>query len=322
MQLNDNLHYSIVIPLYNKYEYIKKTIDSVLSQTYPYFEVIVVDDGSTDGSATMVEKISDQRIRLLRQENKGVSAARNTGIKESKFEFIAFIDGDDWWHEDFLLRITNLIKDYPHLDLFATKFAIIRNQQMITSFDEVFPQNKNTTFNLFEVGYNNRQAELPVNSSNIVIKKKALLNAGSFDERIHFFEDYDLFMRVAIKSDVAFANFQPLSFYYQDISAENRATGKLPDLTRNLIFYTEKMQDIYKTNLLFEKYYLKFFSIYTIDYWTNKKYHNSIEKTLQTLNKKAFSLKYRILYSMPYRITKLILEVYRNIKGIQRSYLS
>lgn len=318
MQLNDILHYSIVIPLYNKYEYIKKTIDSVLSQSYPHFEVIVVDDGSTDGSATIVEKISDKRIRLIKQENKGVSAARNKGIEESTFEFIAFIDGDDWWHEDFLLKITNLIKDYPHLDLFAAKFAIIRNQQMITSFEEIFPKNKNTTFNLFEVGYNNRHAELPINSSNIVIKKRALLNAGCFDERIHFFEDYDLFMRVAINSDVAFANFQPLSFYYQDVSVENRATGKLPKLNRNLFFYTKKMQDLYTSNLLFERYYLKLFSIYTFDYWTNETYHKNIEQILSTVDANKFPVRYKILYSLPYRISRTIIslyKIYRNRKN-------
>lgn len=317
MPMNDILHYSIVIPLYNKYEYIKKTIDSVLSQTYPYFEVIVVDDGSTDGSATVVEKIGDQRIRLIKQENKGVSAARNTGIKASKFEFIAFIDGDDWWHEDFLLKITNLVEDYPHLDFFASKFASIKNQQMITSFDELFQNNKNTTFNLFEVGYNNRDAALPIHTSSVVIKKKALLNAGGFDERIHFFEDYDLFMRVAIHSDVAYANFQPLSFYYQDVSVEKRATGKLPNLNRNLFFYTEKMQDLYKNNLLFEKYYLKLFSIYTFDYWINETYHDNIQQIASTLDTSKFPVRYKMLYSLPYRISRTIISWYKNFKKLK-----
>jgi glycosyltransferase involved in cell wall biosynthesis len=311
MPLNDILHFSIVIPLYNKCQYIKKTIDSVLSQTYPYFEVIVVDDGSTDGSASVVEGFTDKRICLIKQENKGVSAARNKGIEQSNFEFIAFIDGDDWWHEDFLLKISELIKEYHHLDLFAAKSAIIKNHQTITSFDEIFPKNKNTTFNLFEVGYYNKQAALPINSSNIVIKKKAILNAGGFDERIHFFEDYDLFMRVAIHSDVAFANFQPMSFYYQDISADNRATGKLPNLTRNLFFYTSKMQGLYKTNVLFEKYYLKLFSIYTFDYWANATYHQTIEQIASGLDTNQFPAKYRILYALPYRFSKTIITWYK-----------
>lgn len=88
---------SVVIPLYNKDKQIAKTLYSVLKQTYPNFEVIVVNDGSTDNSLSEVSKISDSRIRLICQENKGVSAARNRGIQEAKSDYIAFLDADDEW---------------------------------------------------------------------------------------------------------------------------------------------------------------------------------------------------------------------------------
>jgi glycosyltransferase involved in cell wall biosynthesis len=316
--MNNMLYFSIVIPLYNKYEYIQSTIESVISQTYPYFEVIIVDDGSTDGSSTIIEQLNDKRIRLIRQENKGVSAARNRGVNESKFEFIAFIDGDDRWHKDFLTTIKNLIIVYPNLDLFATKFAIVKNQQIIAPFYETFPKNKNTTFNLFEIGYNDRQAALPINSSNIVIKKKALIEVGLFDERIHFFEDYDLFMRLAINGDIAFANFEPLSFYDQDVPIHNKATGKLPSLEKNLFYYTKKSQKLFKKNILFEKYYLKLFAIYTLDYWLNDNYHRNIKEIMSTIQIDKFPLKYKILYLIPYKALRRLIQLYNLLKKITK----
>ena len=311
--MNDTIYFSIVIPLYNKFEYIQKTIDSVLSQTYPYFEVIVVDDGSTDGSSSIIEILYDERIRLIKQENKGVSAARNRGISESKFEFIAFIDGDDWWNQDFLATITHLIHDYPNLDLFATKYAMFKNNRVEISHDGLSPRMKNISFNLFEIGLNNTQATLPINSSNIVIRKKSLLEVGCFDERIHFFEDYDLFMRLACFSEIAYSNHDPLSFYCQDISIDKRATGKLPSFNKNLFFYTEKMKYYFKDQLLFEQYYLKLFAIYAFDYWTSETNHNAINQLLLTLNIKKFPLKYKILYSLPYQISRNIISLYKKL---------
>ena len=88
---------SVVIPLYNKEKQIKRTLQSVLTQTFQDFEIVIVNDGSTDNSTIEVEKIKDSRIRLIHQENAGVSAARNKGIEEAKYELIAFLDADDEW---------------------------------------------------------------------------------------------------------------------------------------------------------------------------------------------------------------------------------
>ncbi|MDM5272778.1 glycosyltransferase family A protein, partial [Sulfurovum sp. zt1-1] len=112
--------FSVVIPLYNKEQYIAKTLESVLLQTFQEYEIIVVDDGSTDKSTFEVKRYNDNRIRLIQQENAGVSAARNRGIEEANYDLIAFLDADDEWLPNHLQELINLRIDYPECEVFAT----------------------------------------------------------------------------------------------------------------------------------------------------------------------------------------------------------
>lgn len=113
---------SVIIPLYNKEKYISRCLNSVFSQTYKNFEVIVVDDGSTDGGPDIVRRYNDPRLRLIKQENAGPGAARNRGIRESKAALLAFIDADDEWLPEFLEVCHDLLERHPDCMAVVTTF--------------------------------------------------------------------------------------------------------------------------------------------------------------------------------------------------------
>ena len=118
-------YFSIIIPLYNKYDFIEKAVFSVLNQSYPHFELIVIDDGSYDGSIKVVENIKDTRIKLFKQSNGGVSSARNKGIEIAKYDLIAFLDADDWWGDNYLESMLKLILKYPDVSIYGPRYGIV-----------------------------------------------------------------------------------------------------------------------------------------------------------------------------------------------------
>jgi hypothetical protein len=123
------MKFSIVIPLYNKAPYIAYTIESVLAQTLADYEVIVVDDGSTDGGAELVAAMTDQRLRLVRQSNAGVSVARNRGIEQARGQWVVLLDADDWHHPRFLASLVAAQEIYSQADAVATQFMTLSDQE-------------------------------------------------------------------------------------------------------------------------------------------------------------------------------------------------
>lgn len=118
--------FTVVIPLYNKAPYIELTLDCLFNQSYADLEVIVVDDGSKDGGAELIEaRYADPRLRVIRQANAGVSAARNRGIAEAAGQWVAFLDADDCWHPQYLACMKRLIDEHPQVDMVAAQLRFI-----------------------------------------------------------------------------------------------------------------------------------------------------------------------------------------------------
>jgi glycosyltransferase involved in cell wall biosynthesis len=127
------MKFSVLIPLYNKALYIEGTIRSVLAQAFQDFEVIVIDDGSTDGGAEIVRSIADPRIRLVTQANAGVSAARNLGIQMARGEWIAFLDADDWHHPRYLEALLQAQAKFPEADTVCARHIDVPNSSGLWS---------------------------------------------------------------------------------------------------------------------------------------------------------------------------------------------
>lgn len=196
---------SVVIPLYNKEKQIARTLRSVLAQTYHDFEVVIVDDGSTDGSAREVGKFSDPRIRLVSQKNAGVSAARNRGIEEARGEHVAFLDADDEWKADYLATQHSLAEKYPGCDVFATdyEFCDVKGRTTPTIIRRLpFSGEDGELTNYFEVA---SCSHPPICSISVMARKTALQSVGGFPVGVKSGEDLLTWARLAARYGIAYS---------------------------------------------------------------------------------------------------------------------
>lgn len=199
---------SVVIPLYNKEPYILRAIQSVLNQTHSDFELIVVDDGSTDGSADVVQSISDPRVRLVLQPNGGVSRARNRGVKETRSEWVAFLDADDEYEPQFLEKIVKFIRSHSADNLSIVGANYYTGRGLKVSQD--LPQ-KDGVYDYFQLFRNQRS---PNNSSTTAVNKQKFLEVGEFPEGVKQFEDWTMWFKLAFAGEFGFIS-TPLGIYHE-----------------------------------------------------------------------------------------------------------
>jgi len=309
------MHFSIVIPLYNKAEYISKTLSSVLAQTYPYFEVIVVDDGSTDNSLKVVKTLEDERIKIITQKNKGVSAARNTGINAAKYELIAFLDADDWWDSMYLEIMVSLIQEYPNVSIYSSQSAIIHKGITIPTKNILSHENKTDCFDYLQ--FHAKTGWYPLNSSCAIFRKNILQVSGTFDERISCCEDFDFFLRIGIYSKLAYIENGPLSFYNKDVEATKRATGGILPIQKHLLNYIDKYNEYYEKNE-YLKYIVNQLILNRLFLYQGMDNYSYIKKQLlKGIDIKQFSLKHLLVYYViPNDFFGFILHINWKLKGI------
>lgn len=212
---------SVVIPLYNKAHTIINTLNSVLEQTFTDFEVIIVNDGSTDNGVELIKNYTkDKRIRIIEQANQGVSVARNIGIKESKHDYISFIDGDDYWDVKYLENVSLAIKNFPDAGMYITGRSggyYLNHQLILNKEQHNIPTkyiNKISKINYFE------NPHVYLHTSATTINKKVNVNKLIFPVGLKSNEDFAFFHSYALLSKQIIYIGLPLSYYIGNVKGQ------------------------------------------------------------------------------------------------------
>jgi len=194
--------FSVVISVFNKEKYIGETLKSVLAQTFTDFEVVILNDGSTDNSEAEILKFKDPRIRYFSKENSGASAARNFTIQQAEAEYIALMDADDYWYPFYLEEQNRLLTEYPNESVFATATEIKRNRKTFKNSYSIQTIGKDSIIvDYFE----SSQLDSVLLSISTVLKKDIFENVGWYNPKIKSGEDTDLYVRIGLKYKVVFS---------------------------------------------------------------------------------------------------------------------
>ena len=318
------MYFSVVIPLYNKQNSIVSTLQSVLAQTNQNFEIVVVDDGSTDNAAQVVEEFFEKypslqggdRGRLVKKPNGGVCSARNRGIQEAKYDYIALLDGDDLWDEHYLEEQVRLIQDFPEAKMWGVNYAFVKNGIAKKCYQGLGENYRGYVENYFSTRHNDLFC-----SSSVVIKKETFDIVGYFDENIAYSEDLDMWYRIILHYPIAFYD-KVLAYYCQD--ANNRCAYDLNihyDLKRYLPYHIDKYQQYFKSNKQFSKYLGTWAATKLLNegyYFGSKKDRIDSNKVVKYLPYGDIHPKYRFIFKTPRFIGKLVYKLVCLKKTIQK----
>lgn len=210
-----NGEFSVVIPLYNKASEIGRTLQSVLDQTLPPAEILIVDDGSTDGSVAVLEQMDlPATVRIIRQQNRGVSAARNVAIREARCRYVALLDGDDRWEAGYLAEIARLVDQYPGAVAYATSFMV---DDGVTLTPPLTPETEG-----FVDFFRESMTRYVLIPSAAVLNRETVLAAGGFPEGMRLGEDQWLWVHLARRGRICCSTAR-LVVYSK--AAENRSAS-------------------------------------------------------------------------------------------------
>ncbi|WP_188112021.1 glycosyltransferase family 2 protein [Aquimarina sp. RZ0] len=303
--------FSVIIPLYNKECSVCKTLKSVLEQSYEDFEIVIINDGSTDNSEDIVLNFKDSRIKYFYRENSGVADARNLGIKKATGKFIAFLDADDYWYPNHLEVLFQLYLKFPEAGLYSTSYEKRYNSK------STFPANfrnidaKGEDFLIVDDFFDSNTIDQIVWTSACAIPIKIFDSIGLFDNTITHGagEDTDLWIRIALHFEVALATFITATY---NLDATNRISNtntlKRRFLDFNKFKKEEKINQSLKKYLDQNRYAISILYKIAGDYRTAKNYRTEINyKNLNTKQKILLWLPRTLLISFKTIQNKLIL---------------
>lgn len=210
--------FSVIIPVFNKALFIGETLNSVLAQTFTDFEIIIVNDGSTDESEAIIKGFNDSRIRYYYQENAGVAVARNFGIDKAQGEFICFLDADDYWYPNFLETMQSYIQKLPEASVFACAIEVETKRNRFIPQYSIAKKSDFEIVNFFDAS----QHECVLWTSAVAIRKKVFDKVGKFDEKVKISEDTELWIRIGLAYSVVFI-WETLARYVYDENSISRS---------------------------------------------------------------------------------------------------
>jgi glycosyltransferase involved in cell wall biosynthesis len=250
---------SVIIPLYNKEKSIAETIKTVLHQTYRDFELIVINDGSTDQSRQVIEEFEDDRIRIIDKPNGGVSSARNLGILNARYEWLALLDADDIWHPEHLQLLLSAISCFENDDIGGVA------NNYYSSHSKIFDHPKFSVKTPFLVSTFFDFMSQPVskfNSSSIMVKKSKIIKTGLFNEQTIIGEDIECWYKLFSSYKLIY-NPTITSVYF--IGAENRSVHRIVPLNQRFHSFDFKKKS--KSEI---KFLDKLIALIMIDYFEQR----------------------------------------------------
>lgn len=301
------MYFSIIIPLYNKAPYVEKALRSVATQTFSNYELIIVDDGSKDDSATIAERViiscwqslsKSQPVKLIRQANAGVSSARNNGVAVSQGQYICFLDSDDWWEPTFLENIALLIQEYPDAGIYGTSYTIVNEHKHKT---RIAPIGLDKDFEKGYINYCQVYAKtlcMPLTSISTCIPRHIFEELGGFKPQLKLGEDFDLWIRIALNYKVAFLN-KPMSNYNQDVDNTNRAVGHLHKPENHMLWNLDYLEPYEQSNPDYKQLIDNLRTHGLQNYYISHQYHNATLSQLAKVDWSRQPRRYRRFYNLP-----------------------
>lgn len=300
---------SVIIPTYNCDKYISEALDSVLQQTYSDYEIIVIDDGSTDTTKEIINTKYQQAVRYYYVKNSGVSAARNFGISMAQGELIAFLDADDIWMPEKLEKQTALFNESTNLGMTFTENYFF-NEQGITTYKA----NKRERLmhgdivrNIFLKSY--------VVTSTVMVRKNVFDTVGPFEEGLTVAEDDNMWMRIGMRYGVELLD-EPILMYRITEGSLSRTSQNIFDgVKKNIEIIKNKYPDLYSrlgTSAIRRKYSHLFFSE-GYNYILQGKQKEARSNFIRSYFNYPYELK-SLLYAISTYLPHMIIEIIRNIK--------
>lgn len=298
--------FSIIIPLYNKAKYIEETLKSVLNQTFTDYEIIIINDGSTDKSENIVLGFNNEKIQLYNQKNQGVSAARNLGIEKANGKLIAFLDADDYWFPNHLETIANLYHDFPDCGMYCSRYKIktSKNHFQIPHYNGINDSYRRIVDDYF-------RSNIPFRiswTSALAIPKEILKEIGGFTNEVTNGQDLELWTKIGIHYPVAIANIITAIYNFdipESLAKTKVGSMKLLDFDQFKSFEDKnpslkKFLDLYRI-----EYALRY---YTFGYRDKKNYY------LKEIDKNNLGLKTQILFHLPPYFLRFLLKAKHYLK--------